>query len=246
MPPLTPSEIIPSRYTVAAAASQRIIASWLPPRAPTDRNQTLNPTLNSTQTEEEEGERLDDDDLFAPMLELLGFGAKEAEGAKAGEERADERLRRMLLGGRKGGGKRGAASTSASGAGITPTKTPTKPPRRSRTLPPKHERRHSASEDEDEEGGRSSLGGGARARFRKQPGGEDGAVDVRVRVDAHEGGVGVHVEEGGDGSKGEGAATSKAPIMLKNKRRAGNYLDEVLAERARKRKRKGRGGDKEG
>ncbi|MCJ1379817.1 hypothetical protein MMC17_002920 [Xylographa soralifera] len=95
MPAPTTSEadIIFNRANVALAKSQRLIASWLPPRT----EEELRNVKSEEEVEREEHE------MFAPVPELLGLGAPLPQEIKSGDERRQElssndKLRKQLLG----------------------------------------------------------------------------------------------------------------------------------------------------
>ncbi|MCJ1414101.1 hypothetical protein MMC32_000426 [Xylographa parallela] len=209
MPAPTTSEadIIFNRANVALAKSQRLIASWLPPRT----EEELRNVKSAEEIEREEQE------TFAPVPELLGLGAPLPQEIKNGDERRQElssndKLRKQLLGKEfaKLYGRTGPAAKKDLGnlpLGSKPRPIPT-------TLP--------VDEDVEEDGGRSSLGKpkrkiGASLLVIEQ---DEGAVDNNEPLPRS--------KTGGKGS----ASSSK---------RGSTYLDEVLAEKLRKKTKKKRG-----
>lgn len=209
--PTAPSEadILFNRTAVALARSQRLIASWLPPLlAPESTN-----TKPKTETEIEKEER----EVFTPVPELCGIGAKApADGEGRREEwSANERLGRQLLGrdyGRvMGKGKGGGGS--GKGVGVVGMGRGNK----LHPAPAKGE----VDADSEDEGGRSSLGKSKNGKRKRLEGRgsdpvEDGVLEAEMSA-AH----------------GLGARS-------KSKKRASNYLDEVLADRSVKKRKKSR------
>lgn len=161
-----------------------------------------------------------------------GHGNGEGEGLKKRQEmmKGNEKLKIQLLGRdyrkKMGKGKRifgngkNDASTSAVAIGAD------QKPRPERTRREEHQ-----SESEDDEGGRSSLGkskrgvGVLRKRHRLLEGLEDGVVED---------------EDEDGGVEGERVAAYGLEVRSGGKKRASGYLDEVLADRARRKRKKGR------
>ncbi|EFR04329.1 hypothetical protein MGYG_07338 [Nannizzia gypsea CBS 118893] len=144
--PATSSEadVIFNRANVALARSQRLIASWLPPK-------TADETANAKSEEELQKE---EDEIFTAVPEKLGLGAplpqKEADGSiKRTELSSNDKLRKHLLG--KNFQKAEAsrlknASTRTKQAGPAPS------------------HKNEIIEESDEEDGRSALGKGKKGK----------------------------------------------------------------------------------
>lgn len=232
--PTPSSSIIPSRATVALATNQRLVASWLPPR--TGSADSAAPT---EQEKEREGQL--EDELFTPAPELLGFGAaapKEGAGSRKEGAAGDEKLRKELLGRdylrkKMAGGKRkrgdggvgvgvGTGGSARDGAGVGGWG------RKPRPAPAERE---VDGGSEDEEGGRSSVGKsklGVRKRRREL--GDDG-------VQAKDGVL----------EEPERPVVQELEVRAGVVKRGGGYLDEVLADRLKKKRKKSKskGGDRE-
>ncbi|KAL8934895.1 MAG: hypothetical protein Q9211_004990 [Gyalolechia sp. 1 TL-2023] len=191
------ADIIFNRANVAFAKSQRLVASWLPPR-------TEEEIKNAKTDEEIEKE---EQELFTPVPELLGLGAKPPDEVKRGDPNrqrltTNDTLRRQLLGKDRArllskadprqGEQRGAR-------GIVP--------KGSMPRPPATKQKPEPESSGDEEGGRSSLG-------KRKHG----------RADEHKGGNEADAE-----STGQYEHRCEWQKPTKHSRVAGNYLDEVLS-----------------
>ncbi|KAM5451734.1 hypothetical protein MaudCBS49596_003561 [Microsporum audouinii] len=138
------ADVIFNRANVALARSQRLIASWLPPK-------TADETANAKSEEELERE---EDEIFTAVPEKLGLGApipqKEADGSiKRTELSSNDKLRKQLL------GKNFQKAEAAKSKNARPRIKPAGP------IPG---RGNEIVEDSDEEDGRSSLGKGKREK----------------------------------------------------------------------------------
>ncbi|KAL8947161.1 MAG: hypothetical protein Q9222_006530 [Ikaeria aurantiellina] len=200
------ADIIFNRANVALAKSQRLVASWLPPR--TDEE------VRATKTEEEIEK--EEQEMFTPVPEVLGLGApipddlKDGDLLKKQKASPDDKLRKQLLGKdyaklakiskHTQGGQRGAGDVGPVGS----------KPR------PATEKRKLDEGDSEEEGGRSSLGKQKRQEHEK----------VLVLENEQENAEGAAEGKQLSG-KGEAQAYSKT---------AGSYLDEVLRRKQEKRK----------
>ncbi|MCJ1243302.1 hypothetical protein MMC30_000499 [Trapelia coarctata] len=217
------ADIIFNRANVALAKSQRLIASWLPPRTEEE--------LRNAKTEEEI-ER-EEAELFAPVPELLalpilillfqlsltnlhstslGLGAPLPKDVKEGDARRQElssndRLRKQLLGkefaklyGKGGKGEKG-------GFGLVPVGSKPRPVDKPKL----------AEEQDDEGEGRSSLG-----RMKRRP---------QVKKAEPE-------DLGSDSGDVDRSSVMKKKEPSRSSKRIGSYLDEVLAEKQRKKQRK--------
>ncbi|KAF3480750.1 uncharacterized protein GIQ15_06097 [Arthroderma uncinatum] len=132
------ADVIFNRANVALARSQRLIASWLPPKTAEE----------SANTKSEEELQREEDEIFTAVPEKLGLGApipqKEADGSiKRTELSSNDKLRKQLLG--KNFRKTEAPGPKNAGSRIKQTgSTPNQA--------------NEVAEDSDEEDGRSSLG----------------------------------------------------------------------------------------
>ncbi|MCJ1401497.1 hypothetical protein MMC11_004711 [Xylographa trunciseda] len=203
-PTTSEADIIFNRANVALAKSQRLIASWLPPRT----EEELRNAKSEEEIEREEQE------MFAPVPELLGLGAPVPQEIKNGDERRQElssndKLRKQLLGKEfaKLYGKTGSATKKDFGAlplGSKPRPVVTK---------------QAVEEEMEEDAGRSSLGKPKR----------------RVEASSVEG---EEQEEQGDDKGSFPRPNTRIQGSISSKKRTSTYLDEVLAEKSRKRKKK--------
>ncbi|KAI4139536.1 MAG: hypothetical protein L6R39_006242 [Caloplaca ligustica] len=198
------ADIIFNRANVALAKSQRLVASWLPPRTEEE--------MRTAKTDEEIGK--EEQELFTPVPELLGLGAKVPDDAKIGDLSrqkltSEDLLRRQLLGKgyaklRNKGGleQRDPRGTPQLGSKPRPAQAPAK--------------RKVEDVSSDEEGGRSTLG---KKRDSKPFHSGNGESDDRALVDDED-----HQRE--------------SPEVMKHPKKPTNYLDEVLAQRQHKHKSK--------
>ncbi|KAL9597332.1 MAG: hypothetical protein Q9219_005198 [cf. Caloplaca sp. 3 TL-2023] len=198
------ADIIFNRANVALAKTQRLVASWLPP--PTEDEVKNAKTEAEIEREEQE--------IFTPVPELLGLGAKPIEVGVLKREKLgpDEVLRRQLLGRNyaKVRNNRGQLQDDQKGAGaIRPVGSKPRPE------PPKCDIKVDSSGDE---GGRSSLG---KRKHRDILGLSGGGGSGFVQADD------VHAPE-------------KRPKDVKKPAKAINYLDEVLSQKRKRHKSKKR------
>ncbi|KAL8687699.1 MAG: hypothetical protein Q9224_005078, partial [Gallowayella concinna] len=148
------ADIIFNRANVALAKSQRLVASWLPPRTAHD----LQNAKTEEQLEKEEQE------MFTPVPEVLGLGATIPTDFKYGDVKrqkmsSNDLLRRQLLGkdharlqSRSGHGQGGQRIVERSLLiGSKPRPIPVK--------------RKGEEESSGDEGGRSSLGKKKRKKW---------------------------------------------------------------------------------
>ncbi|KAL8750602.1 MAG: hypothetical protein Q9199_006962 [Rusavskia elegans] len=208
------ADIIFNRANVALAKSQRLVASWLPPRTDDE--------LKNAKTEEQIEK--DEQEMFTPVPEMLGLGAKLPEDLKDWDLKrqklsSNDQLRRQLL------GKDHAKLRSKDSHDRTALRD-AEPPLSIGSKPrPTPVKRGLEDENSDAEGGRASLG---RKKVKK-PAEAAGPEKDKCIEDA------VNKEEPGN----ERQAT------LKHSKKANNYLDEVLSKRkekqhkAKKKKEKG-------
>ncbi|KAI9875421.1 MAG: hypothetical protein M1830_008482 [Pleopsidium flavum] len=162
----TEADIIFNKASVALARSQRLIASWLPPRTAEE--------LGNTKSEEEI-ER-EEQEMFTPVPELLGLGAPLPKDIPDGDRRRQElssndKLRKQLLG--KDFPKL-QATVEKRKAGPGERQAFARP----RPIPVK---RQFEEDDEDDEGGRSSLGKSKRQTVKDGSADGGGEVDDETR-----------------------------------------------------------------
>ena len=242
MPPPPPSsttstalnpDVAFSTATLALARSQRFLASWAPPPPSTSPSSISYKTADTpTQREVKQQEKQEkEEDDFTPLPELAGLGAKD-EGREKRDRDKDglEKLRRELLGSRRKSGV-GNVSASSRAGGLGRSQMPV-------AVAVKRSGERSGGndeEEEEEEGGRSSLG---KAKAR-----DSGKRKWREKVvvgndDDDDDGV-LERKENGNGNGNE-----KGSQKAVKRGRGGNYLDEVLAGRVLKRRKKKEGKSK--
>ncbi|KAL2355468.1 hypothetical protein BJ546DRAFT_973582 [Cryomyces antarcticus] len=212
----SPSEadIVFNRANVALARSQRLIASWLPPRTAEE--------LAHSKTEEELEK--EDRETFAPVPELLGLGAKPPKDIVEGSFRrtkisSNDAVLKQLLGKRAGSARQVSTSLHAGAKPLT-----AKPVTR--------------EEESEEEEGRASLFTSKRSKKRIVA-----TPEREVEVEEPTSNPKIAKPPADDSSDVEaGEATQKASTGGRDrspkKGGAGNYLDELLADRSRKKKKK--------
>ncbi|KIW08127.1 uncharacterized protein PV09_01061 [Verruconis gallopava] len=236
------ADVVFTRASVALAKSQRLIASWLPPK-----------TQEELARESGHGDDDDDDDDEGDLRagnELLGVGAAAtASGAGRGVvKRKDpslDALRRQLLG--RNASKAAATAVHGGGAGAHGRKAVTSRPDGGPARRTTRGREDSETEDE----GRGALFGGKGMARRGGRGAGERQDAVGGPEPAEEAG-----KESGDGADREGAEDDALAVRPDGasappaapagpaKRRATSYLDEILAEKSAKRKKKKRKGSR--
>ena len=219
MPPTTTDPLTAdtafSTATLALSKSQRLLASWAPPSSPSPPppHSRSHPYKTTPQQQEQKEE----DEQFTPLSELAGLGArvngKDKEEGKRRDRDIDALERLRREILGKGKGK-GARKKCAVEMSSRAVSIHAPIPARIPVNPPPQKHKE---EEEEEESGRSSLG------------------NVRMRGGSRDGD-----EEGEEGVL-EGKAGQKA--RQKKRGRGGGYLDEVLAARAVKRRKKEKGDD---
>ncbi|EAL84596.1 hypothetical protein KXW98_003321 [Aspergillus fumigatus] len=227
----TETDIILNKANVALARSQRLVASWLPP--PTDEEKARVKTEEELQQEE--------DEIFTAVPETLGVGAPLPEKAADGswnrtELDSNDKLRKQLLGknykkvmaasaavksgkpvGQNGVPAGNATASSAGGTG-------------------------DADDDDDDEEGRTAVVG-KKGDLRKRA--VDSARKRKATADIAEddgiGPSGAGEIKGGDSedttAKHEGPLSRPAPGP-RGRKKATSFLDEILADRSKKRKKR--------
>ncbi|EKV15979.1 Cytochrome P450 [Penicillium digitatum] len=206
------SDVILNRANVALSRSQRLVASWLP-------QQTTEELANPKTDEELQRE---EDEIFTAVPETLGVGAplpqKAADGSwNRTELDSNDKLRKQLLGKNydrvmKAAAEQKAAAAASTAAAASASATVAK----------------AEAEDEyDEEDGRSAM---LARQKNKRKGGAGAGRGVHPAAAAA-------AAETGDNCGGEGGG-APAPARSKGRKKATSYLDELLAERAKKRKKR--------
>ncbi|KAL2866833.1 DUF3245 domain-containing protein [Aspergillus lucknowensis] len=228
------TDIILNKANIALARSQRLVASWLP--AQTSEDQAHTKTDEELQREE--------DEVFTAVPETLGLGAplptKAADGCWSRTEiDSNDKLRRQLLGRNykkvmaEKARQKNAAPGSISLAPINSTSSKAKG-----TLPRREENGTGGgggdddNDDDEEEGRTVSVGKNPSSRKRKldgrtKPTWLENVGDWKGNGD----------NRGGDKDAGETAA-SQAGLKWKGRKKGTSFLDEILAERSKKRKKR--------
>ncbi|KAB8267562.1 hypothetical protein BDV30DRAFT_36058 [Aspergillus minisclerotigenes] len=225
----TETDVILNKANVALARSQRLVASWLPPKTQEEQANTKS---------EEELQR-EEDEVFTAVPETLGVGAPLPSRAADGswnrtELDSNDKLRRQLLGKnyKKIMSERSAAAgrqpgnmKSLSGASSATNQSQTTAGR--------------ADDDDDEDEGRTALVGKKGPTKKRKAECSPRSLDHIVTDNDDRGD---RVDGGGDGEVEtlvkQGESLSQQPSRLRGRRKATSFLDEILAERSRKRKKK--------
>ncbi|KAE8374296.1 hypothetical protein BDV26DRAFT_270207 [Aspergillus bertholletiae] len=224
----TETDVILNKANVALARSQRLVASWLPPKTEEEQANTKS---------EEELQR-EEDEVFTAVPETLGVGAplpsKAADGNwNRAELGSNDKLRRQLLGKNykkimseknAAAGRQPSNMGGSSGASSTPNQ--------SQTIA-------SRADDDDEDEGRTALIGktGLTKKRKAEP-----FSKTLNSTETNNESRGDRGDDGGDDenemSVEQGGPSSQKPSQLKGRKKATSFLDEILAERSRKRKKK--------
>lgn len=223
------ADVILNRTNVALARSQRLVASWLPPKTAAEESAT---------SKSEEELRQEEDEIFTAVPERLGLGAplpqKEADGSwNRGELDSNEKLRKQLLGRNyQKVMKKTASTTNQShkrqdvGNGASDTASSPMP------LAAGKERKDGNEDDDEDDEGRTSLVG--RSKKKRAAVAVDGSGD-------HDNGASDQAQTAAaqpDGAVEEEMLTKKQNLSSKGKRRATSFLDEILADRGKKKKKR--------
>ncbi|KAJ5571918.1 hypothetical protein N7535_005578 [Penicillium sp. DV-2018c] len=223
------SDIILNRANVALSRSQRLVASWLPEQTAEE--------LQNVKTDEEL--QKEEDGIFVAVPETLGIGAplpqKAADGSwQRSELDSNDKLRKQLLGKNYDRVMKAAAEQKAAAAA-----------KRAAASGASNSQSQGAEgaeveDDDDEEDGRAAML--ARQKDKRKRG---GAVHPAAAAAAAAG------DKGDKGDKGDGAGVDgeregegvdggavKQAGRSKGRKKATSYLDELLAERAKKRKKR--------
>ncbi|KAJ0422555.1 hypothetical protein BJY00DRAFT_279749 [Aspergillus carlsbadensis] len=227
------TDIILNKANIALARSQRLVASWLPV-------QQTNAEQDHSNAKTDEELQREEDEIFTAVPERLGLGAplptKAADGSwNRTELDSNDQLRRQLLGKnyKKVMAEKARQKTAESVAGSSTTTTTTT----NSTLKGGGPQRRGedacagagAGDDDEEEGRTASIGKKGSSKKQK--------VVTRVESTRTEDGGDEHKENGGDGDdKDGGKPASQAALRSKGKKKATSFLDEILAERSRKRR----------
>ncbi|CEL02416.1 hypothetical protein ASPCAL03586 [Aspergillus calidoustus] len=228
------TDIILNKANIALARSQRLVASWLPVQ------QTGAEQDHSNAKTDEELQR-EEDEIFTAVPERLGLGAplptKAADGSwNRTELDSNDQLRRQLLGRnyKKVMAEKARQKNAESVAGSSTTITANSAYREGGA---QRRGEHDGAgagdgdddDDDEEEGRTASIGKKSLSKKRK--------VITRVEPTRTEHGGDEYKENGGDGGDedGEKAASQPAP-RSKGRKKATSFLDEILAERSKKRR----------
>ncbi|KAH8690959.1 hypothetical protein BGW36DRAFT_389679 [Talaromyces proteolyticus] len=206
------ADIIFNRANVALARSQRLVASWLPPK-PVDDDGSAAKSSAETQ-------RLEDE-MFTAVPERLGLGAAPPNADKPwlqADLSANDKLRQQLLGRNyKKVQEQKQKQAQAHGSAA-----------KDRGAGRNNDDDNLAGEEEEDEGeGRSAVG----KRKKQQQQGEKGRGSVVVPTEERKEGEDVESPslEEPDTKKSKKTAASK-------RKGAGSFLDELLSDRKKNRK----------
>ncbi|PLN81208.1 hypothetical protein BDW42DRAFT_169396 [Aspergillus taichungensis] len=234
------TDIILNKANVALARSQRLVASWLP--APSAEEE-------STNVKSEEELQREEEEIFQAVPETLGVGAplpsKAADGSwNCTELSSNDKLRRQLLGknykkvmaaknsttptpGSNGDGNGSSASSNRLSSRATADK----------------QGQQQESDDDDEEDGRTAAVGNRALRGRGKKRGLESSATTSGSTPTPGGDGG---QDGSEGVTGSGESTQQseptsgrtAPSGPKGRKKATSFLDEILADRSKKRKKR--------
>ncbi|KKZ64485.1 hypothetical protein EMCG_09527 [[Emmonsia] crescens] len=211
------ADIVFNRANVALARSQRLIASWLPPKTAEE--------IANTKTEEEL--QREEDEIFTAVPEKLGLGAplpkSQADGSfNRTELSSNEKLRKQLL------GKNYKKPTSS--IPVTGSRGPLAEKKQQQQHHHHHHQQSAKSQpesDDDEDEGRSSLGRNKRKRPKEKT--------AEVVKDATTTTPTPTTTTNGNGEDTESADERQRSTQRK---KPVSYLDELLSERSKKKKKK--------
>ncbi|PGH13599.1 hypothetical protein AJ79_03592 [Helicocarpus griseus UAMH5409] len=216
------ADIVFNRANVALARSQRLIASWLPPKTPEE--------IASAKTEEDL--QREEDEIFTPVPEKLGLGAplpkSQADGSfNRTELSSNEKLRKQLLGKNY---KKPTANAAPNSSNARPGVAEKK------YQPARPASKQQPESDDDEDEGRSSLGRNKRKRSKSATVGTGNDKTTTTTTAAvNDNGNGHDDDDDEDGSKFGG---KKQRSMKTQRKKPVSYLDELLSERSKKKKKK--------
>ncbi|RHZ43613.1 DUF3245 domain-containing protein [Aspergillus thermomutatus] len=223
----TETDIILNKAHVALARSQRLVASWLPP--PTDEEKAHVKTEEELQREE--------DEIFTAVPETLGVGAPLPEKAADGswnrtELDSNDKLRKQLLG-------KNYKKVMAASAGVKSGK-----PVGQNGVPAGNAATGTGDgdDDDDDEEGRTALvgrKGNTRKKDLNSARKRKAATDI-AEDDSIDPSGGGKVKDGDSEdapAKQEGPSSRPAPGP-RGRNKATSFLDEILADRSKKRKKR--------
>ncbi|PLB36992.1 DUF3245 domain-containing protein [Aspergillus candidus] len=244
----TETDIILNKANVALARSQRLVASWFP--APTAEEQ------RHTNVKSEEELQREEEEIFKAVPETLGIGAPLPSKASDGswnrtELSSNDQLRRQLLG--KNYKKVMAAkSNTTTGDGNVPGTLSDRllsRPTGSTHVGGGQGQKQEESDDDEEDGRIAAVGnragrGKGRGNGNGRKRGLEGSTPTSTSTSPPGGG-----EDGSEGVAGSGdgaestqqsepASARTAPSGPKGRRKATSFLDEILADRSKKRKKR--------
>ncbi|KAA8650056.1 hypothetical protein EYZ11_004763 [Aspergillus tanneri] len=212
------TDVILNKANVALARSQWLVASWLPPRTQEE--------LDNSKSEEEL--QKEEDEIFTAVPETLGIGAplpsKAANGSwKRVELDSNDKLRKQLLG--KNYKKVVAART---GAPHTLGK-----PGMLTSHSQSTARKEYEEDDDEEDGGRTAMVTKSKIKSRKRK----AVLEAGQDYDDNATSAGKNEED--TQSTAQGITSSSRPIPRpQGRKKATSILDEILADRSKKRKKK--------
>ncbi|PKX99922.1 hypothetical protein P168DRAFT_276769 [Aspergillus campestris IBT 28561] len=236
----TETDIILNKANVALARSQRLVASWFP--APTAEEQ------QHTNVKSEEELQREEEEIFKAVPETLGIGAPLPSKASDGswnrtELSSNDQLRRQLLG--KNYKKVMAAKTSTTnGDGGVPG---TLSDRLLSRGTADKQGQQQESDDDEEDGRIAAVGNRAgRGKGRGRKRGLEGSTPSTTPSTSTSvpggGEDGEGVAGSGDGAEStqpsEPSSARPAPSGPKGRKKATSFLDEILADRSKKRKKR--------
>ncbi|KAL4915179.1 hypothetical protein BDW62DRAFT_212908 [Aspergillus aurantiobrunneus] len=222
-------DIILNKANIALARSQRLVASWLPAQ------NTTNEIYVKSDSELQEKE----DEIFTAVPETLGLGAplptKAADGSwNRIEIDSNDKLRKQLLG-RNYKKVMTAKARQKTDAGSVSSVTKNPDPNRTGN----HQRSSGVGDvgdnddddvDDDDEGRAASIGKKMSSRKRKAEG-------IAERPAQTQDANGKLENEYSEGPNQEKTANSQQP-KPKERKKATSFLDEILTERSKKRKKR--------
>ncbi|OJJ46358.1 hypothetical protein ASPZODRAFT_25490 [Penicilliopsis zonata CBS 506.65] len=203
------TDVILNRANVALARSQRLVASWLP--------QKTNEELANVKSEEEL--QREEDEIFTAVPETLGVGAplpnRSADGSwNRTELSSNEKLRKQLLGRNYEKVKKATAAAAAANHVQKTSGAPVSRP--------------GDNDDDDDDNGRTTMLGGKKRKITDTTS-ENSQAGLKQGTE-------------GDNVQDEPSSTSTKPetaaVPSRRKKKATSFLDEILADRSKKRKKK--------
>ncbi|KAL4803922.1 hypothetical protein BDV18DRAFT_162335 [Aspergillus unguis] len=218
----TETDIILNKANIALARSQRLVASWLPAPPATHESEKTDSELQK-----------EEDEIFTAVPETLGLGAplpsKAADGSwNRTELDSNDQLRRQLLGRnyKKVMAEKARQKSAESGPGSAAKNLLSKGTGQS------HggsggDARNDDDDDDDDEGRTASIGKKNMLKKRKVEANTESTTQTENEAQSGD----------SDGEDGKAASSRQQP-KLKGRKKATSYLDELLAERSKKRKKR--------